>query len=302
VGGDVIRLIELVDQVDFREATTRLGAAVLEPRPPSASPKHFPQRPSARSKSSGDDPDGLQILKAAAALYHRRLLTDSAALAYVEGRGIDRATIEACQVGFSAGNELLSYLRWRSLSLGPALGVGLLDASGREFLAGRIVVPDLTSQGPAWMIGRLLEGDPAVHELEDLPKYLGLPGTKPVFGSHVVSESPAVVVTEGAFDYLTLRTWGYPALALMGTHCSEAMLQQLRSFARVYVVFDQDDAGFEATLRLIGAMGSSAIPVALPDGTKDVAELATIADGRILFAQALVEAAGPLSDRSLCAF
>jgi hypothetical protein len=49
----------------------------------------------------------------------------------------------------------------------------------------------------------------------------------------------------------------------------------------------------------VGAIGSAAIPVALPDDVKDVAELAVRADGQILFAQALVEAAGPVPDLAL---
>jgi DNA primase len=239
------------------------------------------------------------VLQAAAALYHRRLMTDPVALAYMGTRGIDPATIEACQVGFAAGDEFLAYLRWRSLPLGPALGVGLLDASGREFLAGRIIVPDLTSQGPGWMIGRLLERDTDPPGPEDLPKYLGLPGPKPLFGAQAASGVPAVVLGEGAFDFLTLRQWGYPSLALMGTHCSAATLEQLQAYPRLYVVLDQDDAGLDATLRLVGALGPTALPVALPDGVKDVAELAVRADGQILFAQALLEAAGCAVDSTL---
>jgi len=54
----------------------------------------------------------------------------------------------------------------------------------------------------------------------------------------------------------------------------------------VYLVLDQDDAGIEATLRLADALGSTAVPVALPEGTKDIAELAPRADGQAVFAAA----------------
>jgi len=42
----------------------------------------------------------------------------------------------------------------------------------------------------------------------------------------------------------------------------------------------------------VDALGSRAVPVALPEGTKDVAELAPRADGQALFAATLLEAVG----------
>src|SRR2546421_4078740 len=36
-------------------------------------------------------------------------------------------------------------------------------------------------------------------------------------GFEQACSSPAVIVVEGAFDVLTLRMWGYPAVALGGT-------------------------------------------------------------------------------------
>ena len=68
-------------------------------------------------------------------------------------------------------------------------------------------------------------------------------------------------------------------------------------FQRVYLVLDQDDAGVEATLRLSRELGPTAVPVTLPEGTKDVAELAIRSEGRALFATALLESAG-ISERS----
>jgi len=81
-------------------------------------------------------------------------------------------------------------------------------------------------------------------------------------------------------------------VALVGTHARPEIVDRLRTFRRVYLVLDQDDAGMEATLRLADMLGACAIPVALPDGTKDVADLAPRSDGQALFAAALLEAVG----------
>ena len=108
-----------------------------------------------------------------------------------------------------------------------------------------------------------------------------------------------MIVVEGAFDHLVVRGWGYPVVALMGTYASATVLEQLRLFQRLYLVLDNDDAGRKGTESLLEALGSAAVPVALPDGVKDVAELGTVNDGQVLFAQALLEAAGCLPETSL---
>jgi DNA primase len=100
---------------------------------------------------------------------------------------------------------------------------------------------------------------------------------------------------------LALRQWGYPAIALLGTSVPPDQLDLLRSFERVYLVLDADDAGVAATVQLADAIGSAAVPVSLPEGIKDPAELATRPDGQVLFAQALLEAVGvaaPVPGRS----
>src|SRR6266542_967232 len=121
---------------------------------------------------------------------------------------------------------------------------------------------------------------------------LDLPGPTPLLGLEQVRGSPTVIVIEGVFDWLTLCCWGYPAVALLGTHTRPDTLEHLRAFQRVYLVLDQDDAGLEATLRLSDALGARAVPVELPEGVHDLGELAPRADGRAVFAGALLEAVG----------
>jgi DNA primase len=186
----------------------------------------------------------------------------------------------------------VAYLRWQRLPIGPALRVGLITRGGAEFMAGRIVVPDLRTGRPAWLIGRLLGDAPE----DDVPVHLGLPGSKPLLGLDVKStrDSPTVIVVEGSFDYLTLRMWGYPAVATLGTHLRADLVDALRAFKRQFLVLDNDAAGLEATLMLLQQLGPSAIPVTLPEGIKDPAQLAARPDGRRRFAAALLESVGQL--------
>ena len=277
IGGDVISFVQRTEGLGFLEAVARLTGDAHGQHRTTIAPRQWPKPERAAAPARG--PAERACLAAAVELYHNRLLTEQSALAYLDRRGITRPLLERCRVGYAAGSELAAYLRWRRLPLQAAVRVGLLGRHGREFLAGRIVVPELRAGQPVWLIGRTFEADASG------PKYLGLPGKKPLMGWEAAARERAVWLTEGVFDWLTLRQWGFPAVALIGTHVRPAALQALEQFERVYLVLDSDAAGQEATATIAAALGSRAIPVTLP-GVKDVAELASRPDGRAVFARA----------------
>lgn len=282
-----MKFVMLAEDVGFLEAVDRLAGATAFGRI-RVSPKQV-VRPVPATASQRDSKE-LAVLQAAFTLYHHALLAEPRALTYLLDRGLDRGAIDQCRLGYATGDQLAPYLRWQRLPIAAALRVGLLTRGGAECMARRIVVPDLCSGRPVWLIGRVL--DEAV--ADDVPVHLGLPGPKPLLGLDEARSSPTVIVTEGSFDYLTLKMWGYPAVATLGTHLRADLVDALRTFSRQLLVLDNDDAGLEATLLLQQQLGDSAVPVALPDGIKDPSQLATQPDGREQFAAALLEAAGRL--------
>ena len=279
-GGDVISFVMRLEGLGFRDAIARLdgGSGCTCPTPirPVKRARARRARPTVRGAAER------ACLAAAVELYHNRLLADPAALAYVAGRGLERSTFERCRVGYVGGDELAAYLRWRHLPAQAAVRVGLLGREGREFLAGRVVVPETRRGEPLWLVGRTIGAD------RGGPKYLGLPGAKPLLGWETALGSPSVILVEGVFDWLTLVQWDFPALALVGTRVRPETLCTLGArFERVYLALDADDAGREAAATLARVLGPRAATVRLPDGVKDVAELAPRPDGRALFADAL---------------
>ena len=306
IGGDVLDFVMRIEQVGFQEAVERLSG----PAPmPTRSLLRVPE-PRRATQPSERSPDERAVLQATSTLYHQRLCTDPDALAYVSARGIDRSTIQRSRVGFAAGDELASYLKWRGLPIAAALSTGLLSRAGQEHFADRIVVPELQDGSVTWFVGRLVdrpllpedtstgEADNSTSAEDERPKYLTLPGPKPLLGWEQARGSPSVCVVEGVFDLLALRMWGYPVVALVGTHTRPDLLERLRTFRRTYLVLDSDDAGVEATLKLAEELGELAVPVALPEGIKDVAELAVRPDGQPVFAKALMESVGASSTSS----
>ena len=280
--GDVIRFVELIERLPFMAAVAALaaggGATAIEP-------------PTRRPTAGGRQPITLRAspdracLAAAIAHYHRRLFREPAALAYCAERGLDRDTLSRHRIGFAPargdGNELVAALAREGFAPARARRAGLTDPQGREFLAGRIIIPELRADGPIWAIGRRLAGAG--------PRYLGLPGSKPLLGLAEARGERAIYLTEGPFDRLTLSRWGLPAIALAGIGATPGALSELARFPRIYLVMDTDNAGREATTRLTGALGCRALPISLP-GVKDVADLGRRPGGELTFRRAVERA------------
>ncbi|MBI4496640.1 MAG: toprim domain-containing protein [Chloroflexi bacterium] len=271
-GGDAISFVQRMEGLGFRDAVARIQGTVERPEVPRVRPA--PRRWMTGRHSPAWGPDERACLAAAVEIYHNRLLSDDRALAYVEARGLDLPTLERHRVGYASGDELAGYLRWRGLPLQAAARVGLVRRDGREFLAGRVVVPEIRAGQPVWLIGRSLDSTP----YPDVPKYLGLPGRKPLLGWESTTSAESVWLTEGVFDWLTLRRWGLPAVALVGTHAGAAAVRALSRFPRIYLALDSDAAGQAAAADLVSALGPRAMVVQLP-GVKDVADLATLPNG-----------------------
>lgn len=280
VRGDAIAFVQQIEQLSFREAVELLearGVAHVSPRV---------RRPAPYQDCSGiRSNDEVQVIAAAVDLYANRLLGDERAMSYLAQRGFAPDFLERKRIGFAVGHELISYLTWRRLPVSAARRVGLLRADGREALAGRIVFPETRNRQPTWLIGRLLV--PA----EGLPRYLGLPGPKPLLGWDEASRDlNGVCLVEGPLDLLALQQWGIPGLAACGTGFSRTTLLLLGRWEHVYAALDADTAGQEAAARLVQALGCRVVRVALPSGVKDPAELAALPGGGALFRAAIRQA------------
>ena len=288
--GDVIAFVQQIENLSFREAAARLDGVRAGSKHPIRSVRPVPRLSHTRQREIVLGGDEYRVLAAATDLYANQLFTDELALGYMADRGFPRGLLERYRVGYSRGDELVAYLRWRRLPLGAAVRAGLITADGREFLAGRIVFPELRDGQTVWLIGRVLptrNGQASVPG----PTYLGLPGCKPLLGwGDAIRDTRGVVVVEGPMDLLALRLWGVPGLALAGNAVRDDKLALLDQFRRVYLALDQDAGGRQGTERLATHVGSRAVRIELPPGVKDVADLAKLPDGDELFQAAILRA------------
>ncbi len=270
LGGDVLDFIQRLDGVDLPEAIRRLQGGSWQPvEQPRAQVDHQSTEPLFTR-----DP---QLLTAAMRFYAAELRRSSEALDYLASRGIDIAAAPRLGLGNSTGRGLREHLWSLGFDDSRLQSSGLCSERGERF-GGMIVVPEVIAGRVHWLAGRAIAPDATL-------RFQALPGPKPVLGlGRLTCPTPWLVVTEGLFDWLTLASWGIPAVAALGTQGLEKVAAALRGQPRIFLAFDSDDAGQTAAVRLSNLLGRHRSRIVeLPDCVNDVGDLATLQDGRAIF-------------------
>ena len=280
LGGDVLDFIQQAEGLSLPEAIARLdGSPGLAPS--AAIRPAAPRRP----RSAALPPRNPALLTAAARFYAGTLRRSSEARAYLASRGVGPDAAARLGLGYSPGNGLRQALEALGFSEKRFRDSGLFMERGAERFAGMVVVPDVTGGLVRWLAGRAVVPDRT-------PRFQALPGPKPVLGLGRLGPAPGwAVVAEGLFDWLALTGWGIPSCAALGTQGVERVASALRGCPRVFLAFDGDDAGLEATEQLLTLLGRRAAAVTLPQGVGDVGELAALPHGRTAFLRLLSLAA-----------
>ena len=279
-GGDVLDFVRRSEDLSLTEAIARLdGSPGLAPRA-----ANRPAR-TRRPRAAALPPRDPTLLTAAARFYAGRLGRQQEGQTYLASRGVGPVAAARLGLGYSPGGGLRQALASCGFSEKRIQDSGLFMDRGAERFAGMVVVPDASGGLVRWLVGRAL--DPDVK-----PRFQALPGPKPVLGLGRLGPAPPLaVVAEGVFDWLALTGWGIPSCAALGTQGVDRVASALRGCPRVFLAFDNDDAGREATERLLTLLGRRAAVVTLPQGVGDVGELAALPHGRAVFLRLLSQAA-----------
>ena len=280
LGGDVLDFIQQAEGLSLPDAIARLDGS-----PGLATSAAIRPDGTRRPASSALPPRDPTLLTAAARFYAGTLRRSSEAREYLASRGVGPVAAARLGLGYAPGCGLRQALESLGFSQKRLRDSGLFMERGAERFAGMVVVPEVTGGLVRWLAGRAV--DPG-----RTPRFQALPGPKPVLGLGRLGPAPDwAVVAEGLFDWLALTGWGIPAVAALGTQGVERIASALRGCPRVFLAFDGDDAGLEATERLQTLLGRRAAAVALPPGIGDVGELAALPHGRAAFRRLLSQAA-----------
>ena len=279
-GGDVLDFVQRMESLTLPEAIRRLDGG----SPPVTAAAVHPAvgRQSAVPAIPPRDP---ALLTAAVRFYAGQLRRSPKARAYLATRGIGAGAALKLGLGYATGRGLRAYLESASFENGRLRDSGLFLEHGSERVAGMITVPDIATGRVRWLTGRAVDAGAK-------PRFQAIPGLKPVLGLARIGPAPPwVIVAEGVFDYLAMAAWGYPACAALGTQGMDKVAAALRGCPRIFLAFDNDDAGREAAASLQAQLGRRAAVVNLPDGVADVGELTTLPNGQFLFHRLLARAA-----------
>ena len=279
-GGDVLDFVGRLEGLTLPEAIRRLDDGST----PLAASRPIPTQ-TPRPSDTAIPPRDPAVLTAATRFYAGQLRRSANAREYLAWRGIGVEAALRLRLGYATGSGLREYLQLAGFDNGRLRDSGLFLERGAERFAGMITVPDLAHGLVRWLTGRAVDAGAK-------PRFQAVPGPKPVLGLAGLGPSaPWVVVAEGVFDRLALAAWGYPAVAALGTQGMDKVAAALRGSHRVFLAFDNDDAGNTAAQSLKQLLGNRTAVVNFPQGIADVGELATLPHGQLLFRRLLARAA-----------
>ena len=279
VGGDVLDFVQRVENLSLPDAIKRLDGG-----PGLVSGAAVRPVPARRPRATPLPPRDPALLTAAVRFYAGQLRRSPAAWGYLASRGVGLDASLRLGLGYAPGSGLREALESDGFTAERLRDCGLFTERGERF-AGMVVVPEVSGGLVRWLVGLAVDANVT-------PRFQALPGPKPALGLGRLGPVPTfAVVAEGVFDWLTVAQWGVPGVAALGTQGAEKVAATLRGCPRVFLAFDSDDAGLEATDRLAGLLGRRAAAVTLPQDVGDVAELAVLPHGRAVFLRLLAQAA-----------
>lgn len=276
-GGDVFSFIMMVEGLDFR------GALELLARKAGVDLSLYD---SGGSKELSEKKRRLLAINESAAVFFQRYLIQSkAAVEYVKGRGLDRASVHEFKLGFAPDSmsALVDFLTKKGYQKSDIQAAGLLNSKGGDLFRQRMMVPLSDTAGQViGFTGRI------VGDVQNAPKYLNTPQTilydkgRHVFGlfqaKQAIRDAGYVVIVEGNLDVVSSHQAGIKqVVATAGTAMTEHHLKALsRLTTDIRLCFDGDKAGIAATERAIGIaqrVGVELSIISLPSEYKDPDEL-----------------------------
>lgn len=297
-GGDIFKIVELLEGVDFKEALK-----ILADKAGVELPTNF----SGGAKKEQRD-KLVEINEAAADYFIGELAKSAEAQKYLAGRNLKAETIEEWKIGFAPNGyaNLFPKLLEKGYSkkdLVEASIAGVKEFASEDLFDkfhNRITFPIRNHRGSiVGFTARILGSGE--------PKYLNS-SESPVFqkgailfgfsqAREAIREKKFAVIVEGQLDVISCHQAGFRnVVASSGTALTSYHLTAVKNLVEsVVFCFDADSAGIDSTkraLELAAAMDINAKVVILPEGFKDPDE--AIQKDPQIFADAVAGAVTPL--------
>jgi DNA primase len=272
-GGDVISFVRETENLDFVGAVEWLAERFRVPiEVEEASPRVEAER---RKR------ERLYAVLDQTASYFERLLWEGDAGApvreYLAGRGLGEDVAKEFRLGLAPGKGLAEKARERGFTPDELKAAGLATTRGTDYFPRRLTFPLADARGRVvgFQARKLRDDDPLRGKYVNSPEGDLFHKGSILYGLHLaksaIGKQDFAAVVEGNTDVIALRQVGFePVVASMGTALTERQLRELgRLTKRLFLCFDADAAGQEATLRgmeLAAGRGFDVKVVTLPPG------------------------------------
>jgi len=242
-GGDVIRFVELFDQVDFKKAVEILSDNGF---------KKTAVKPSTSNRKNLTVKER-KLLGRVVSYYQHTLTEDKAGIDYLKNeRGInDNQSLKDFGAGYANGT-LLKILPEDPDVIEALKTIGILNSKGKEIFYNCVVFPLYDTRGSVVSLyGRNIDPASPNGYAAASVKHLYLPGVRSgLVNRQAVKRSQTIILTESIIDAVTLYDQGfknvipiYGVNGLIDDHLSFFN----RKIKEAYLVFDADEAGQKAT-------------------------------------------------------
>ena len=196
---------------------------------------------------------------------------------YLSSRGLGEEIAKEFRLGLSPGQGLAAKAREKGFTAEELSAAGLTQRRGDDYFPPRLMFPLADARGRVigFQARKLRDDDPLKGKYVNSPESELFKKSSVLYGLHLarpaIAKQDRAVVVEGNTDVIALRQAGFePVVAAMGTALTEQHLRELvRLTKRLYLCFDADAAGEDATLRGMErayALGFEIRIVLLPQG------------------------------------
>ena len=211
------------------------------------------------------------LMKEAARFFHTQLYSAAGVegLAYAQKRGMPKSTLTKFGIGFAPNswNDLIDAMKAKGYTEQELMDAGLVsERNGRIYnrFRNRLMFPIIDVRGNIIGFGGRVMDD-------STPKYLNSPETlifnkrKNLFGLNLAKKSKLgyLILVEGYMDAIALHQYGFDcAVASLGTSLTEEHAALISRYTeQVYLIYDGDEAGQNATRRAIPMLEKAGIRV-----------------------------------------
>ena len=273
-GGDIFKYIQLINNVEFQESVEI------------AADKYSFNLTYTDSKFETNQKNLIDQIKKISDFFIRNMneVKSTEALDYLKNRKLDGEDIKNYKLGFAEKDEkkIIQYCKTNNISDADFKKLGLLSEKGNFLFKNRIIFPITNFRSEVVGFGG--------RALEDFgPKYLNSSESSiykknrtlyflPNFLKDV-KKHKFVIIVEGYFDVIAFNKLGFSNVASpSGTALTIQQLNQVSKYTdEIYLCFDNDQAGIEATKRIVEIKNNiskdlNIYSILLPSKYKDISE------------------------------